>query len=217
MTIATVSEHPDDGPGRRRYESALRRNQARATRASIAEAARRLFSANGWAGTRVRDVAREAGVAEPTVYAIYENKAGLARALVEAVELSADLLGPDEVFEQHPYDPAGQLAALVSSDRRLFERGGDVIALMRDAARSEPDLHTVYQQARAHADRLRREIFATWPAEALREGTTPACAADTFAALSNIDVYRVLTEERGWTPDQVEQWWQESLSLLILR
>ena len=44
-----------------------------------------------------------------------------------------------------------------------------------------------------------------------------ARARDTYAAVSNVDVYRVLTNERGWTPDQVEQWWAETLALLLLR
>jgi len=61
---------------------------------------------------------------------------------------------------------------MVASDRRLFERAGDVFSLLRDAGRSEPDLHAAY---------------------------------------------RVLTEERGWTPEQVERWWDESLARLLLR
>jgi len=38
-----------------------------------------------------------------------------------------------------------------------------------------------------------------------------------FAGLCNVDVYRVLTEERGWTADQVEEWWREALTALLLR
>ncbi|MGH3447858.1 MAG: TetR family transcriptional regulator, partial [Nocardioidaceae bacterium] len=49
-------------PARRPYASPRRREQAQITRADIAAAARRLFMARGWAGTRVRDVAAEAGV-----------------------------------------------------------------------------------------------------------------------------------------------------------
>jgi len=41
--------------------------------------------------TTVRDVAREAGVSVPTVYAAYRNKAGLVRALADAADLTAEL------------------------------------------------------------------------------------------------------------------------------
>jgi AcrR family transcriptional regulator len=57
----------------RRYDSLRRLDQAQRTRADIAEAARRLFVSQGWAATTVRDVAREAGVSVPTVYAAYQN------------------------------------------------------------------------------------------------------------------------------------------------
>ncbi|ADI04096.1 transcriptional regulator, TetR family protein [Streptomyces bingchenggensis BCW-1] len=35
-------------------------------------------------------------------------------------------------------------------------------------------------------------------------------AVDVYAALCNIDVYTVLTGERGWSPDRVERWWGEA-------
>ncbi len=88
--------------------------------------------------------------------------------------------------------------------------------MLRDQGKSEPDLHAAYQHGRAHGDQLRRETFCSWPMGAFRQGTTPESAADAFAALCNIDVYRVLTEERGWTPDQVERWWTDSLTRLLL-
>ena len=70
---------------------------------------------------------------------------------------------------------------------------------------------------RARGDNNRRRIFSGWPDGTLREGMDEARARDTYAAVSNVDVYQVLTHERGWTPDQVEQWWAETLALLLLR
>jgi len=201
---------------RRPYDSPRRRDQARATRTDIAAAARRLFMAQGWAGTRVRDVAREAGVAEPTVYAVYGSKAGLALALVDSVDLAADVDGEDAELDAAAGDPAGQLAAMIGFDRRLFERGGDVLGLLHDAGRSEPDLAAAYRQGRARGDRTRQEVFSRWPPQALREGLDRRLAVDTYAALCNVDVYRVLTEERGWSPDQIERWWRDSLIRLLL-
>jgi len=128
----------------RPYASPLRRQQAQNTRTQIARAARDLFRARGWTQTRVRDVAAQAGVSEATVYATYGSKAGLAKALVEAVEASADALtSPSQISGT---DPTGQLAALLESDRRLFADGGDVIALLRDAGRAEPDLRGAYRE-----------------------------------------------------------------------
>lgn len=201
-------------PPRRGYDSLRRQAQAQQTRAEIADAARRLFVTRGWGPTTVREVAQEAGVSVPTVYAAYGNKTGLVWALVEAADLPADparLLG-----ELESADPAGQLAAMAGYDRRLFERSGDLIGLIREAGRTEPDLATLYAQVRRAADRTREEAFSNWPAGTLRAEVDPATAVDTYAALCNIDVYTVLTGERGWVPDRVEQWWGDVLARQLL-
>lgn len=41
-------------------------------------------------------------------------------------------------------------------------------------------------------------------------------AVDTYATLCNIDVFTVLTRERGWSPEQVEQWWSHVLVRRLL-
>ena len=200
----------------RRYHSPRRRAQADATRVAIAAAARRLFAERGWAGTRVRDIARAADVAEPTVYAIYGSKAGLAHALVDAIESSAGAEQQAADLAAAASAPAGQLAAMVGFDRRLYEYNGDVVSALRDAGRSEPDLAAAYAAGRARADQLRRSVLATWPRGALRDGLDQDEAVDIYAALCNIEVYRVLTEERGWPPDRAERWLHETLCRLLL-
>ena len=202
---------------RRRYDSPRRRDQAEATRADIAAAARQLFLERGWAGTRVRDVAAAAGVAEPTVYAVYGSKAGLALALIDAVAEAADLGAQEADLAAAADDPAGQLAAMARFDRRLFEHGGDVLGLLHDAGRSEPDLAAAYREGRTQANRVRQRVLGSWPPHAFREGMNPQLAADTYAALCNIDVYRVLAEERGRSPERIERWWLDALIRLILR
>lgn len=179
------------------------------TRRAIADAARHLFTTRGWGATTVRDIARAARVSEPTVYNAYGGKAGLAIALIDAVDLAADV-GRQlaELAEAHD-DRDAQLAAMVSFDRRLFERGGDVIRLIREVSRTEPKLAEAYRAGRARGEEVRRATFESWP------GLDVTYACDTYAALCNVDVYTTLTEERGWSPDQVEQWWWQALRRLL--
>lgn len=200
---------------RRRYDSLRRAAQARETSAAIAEAARRLFVSRGWAATTVRDVAREAGVSVPTVYAAYGNKSGLTRALADAADLSADVHRMLAELEATT-EPARQLAAMAGYDRRLFERAGDVITLVRDAGRTEPELATTYQEGRRRGDRTRVQVFSAWPAGTLRPELDVQAAVDVYAALCNIDVYATLTGERGWPAERVEQWWTEALARELL-
>lgn len=202
--------------GRRQYDSLRRTAQAQQTRADIARAALRLFTVQGWAATTVRDVAHEAGVSVPTVYSAYGNKTGLVRALADAADLSAGIERMLTVLEAPAASPANQLAAMAGYDRRLFERAGDVITLLREAGRTEPELSTAYRDGRARGDETRLQVFSSWPAGTLRAELDVRTASDVYAALCNIDVYATLIGERDWTPDRVERWWSEALAREIL-
>lgn len=136
--------------------------------------------------------------------------------LVDAIEFSGDADRRAADLADATGDPAGQLAAMVGFDRRLYEHGGDVVAMLRDAGRSEPELAAAYTAGRADADQLRHTVMAAWPRGALRAGLDRDEAVDIYAALCNIDAYRVLTDERGWSPDRVERWLHETLCRLLL-
>ncbi|MCF6471888.1 TetR/AcrR family transcriptional regulator [Nonomuraea sp. MG754425] len=205
----------ENEPGRRRYNSLRRVAQAHQTRAEISDAARRLFVSQGWAATTVRDVAREAGVAVPTVYAAYQNKTGLVWALADAADLAADL--PQAIDElEATADPRRHLAAMAGYDRRLFERAGDLINLIRDAGRTEPDLADFYLLGRRQAGEHRTQVFSSWPDGTLRPGLDVPTAVDIYAALCNVDVYTTLRTECSWSPDRIEQWWGEALARELL-
>lgn len=201
--------------GRRRYDSLRRTVQAQETRTEIARAARRLFVSQGWTATTVRDVAREAGVSVPTIYAAYGDKTGLVRAVADAADLSADL--PRLLAElEGTDDPARQLAAMAAYDRRLFERAGDVITLVREAGRTEPEFATAYLDGRRRGDETRVQVFSSWEPGVLRSGLDVPSAVDVYAAMCNIDVYATLTAERGWEPERVERWWGGALARELL-
>lgn len=150
------------------------------------------------------------------MYVTYGSKAGLARAVVDAVESSGDIDRQAADLAVARGDPAGQLAAMVGFDRRLYENGGEVLAALRDAGRTNRELAAAYAAGRAQADQLRRDVLAGWAPGALRAGLERDDAVDVYAALCNIDVYRVLTGERGWSPNRVEQWLHETVCQLLL-
>lgn len=203
-------------PAPRAYRSALREEQAEQTKQRIARAARRRFIESGWAGTSVRSVAADAGVSEATVYAVYGTKAGLATSLVESGEMDAGVEQVAREIESAQGDPAAQLAAFIRFDRRLFERGGDGLRLTVEGGRNEPALATAYEQGRARGDASRRRVFAAWPSDVLRDGVTLDRALDVYAMVCSIQAFDIATRERGWSVDQVEQWWVETLTKLLL-
>ena len=203
-------------PAPRAYRSALREEQAEQTKQRIARAARRRFIESGWAGTSVRSVAADAGVSEATVYAVYGTKAGLATSLVESGEMDAGVEQVAREIEAAQGDPAAQLAAFIRFDRRLFERGGDGLRLTVEGGRNEPALATAYEQGRTRGDASRRRVFAAWPSDVLRDGVTLDRALDVYAMVCSIQAFDIATRERGWSVDQVEQWWVETLTELLL-
>ena len=195
----------------RRYRSALREGQAERTRALIQQAARTRFLEAGWAGTSVRSVAAEAGVSEATVYAVYGSKAGLAVSLVDSADSRADVQRVLSELAKASGNPAGQLAALVGLDRRLFEHGGDLLRGIVEGRRHEPDLAAAYAEGRGRGEDARRRVFTSWPASAWREGMTPRRALDVYAVLCSFETYDIAVRERGWSPARVERWWRSTL------
>lgn len=130
----------------------------------------------------------------------HQNKLGLVWALADAANLFADLPRMLDQMEAAA-DPERQLAAY---GRRLFERAGDLVALVHEAGRTEPELAACYDRARRLADQTRVQVFSAWSQDTLRPDLEVPTAVDVYAALCNMDVYTTLTVERAWPPDRVE-------------
>src|SRR5688572_29166545 len=120
----------------------VRRQRTEVTRQAIRDAARRLFPERGFAGTSVHQLAAEAGVALRTIYLAFGSKQGVLLDLVLAIGIEAGLaeeapnLGPDVT------DPRRLIASLARYRRNLYERGGDVIRMLREGAATDPELKT---------------------------------------------------------------------------
>ena len=201
----------------RPYRSAVREAQAEETKRRVLDAARRLFTERGYSATPLREVAEKAGVSEQTLYASFGSKAGIVRALV--VDIGGRAAGQGGRAELEALeDPNEQVRLMASFERRLFEGGGDVIALLRDAGRSEPELQAAYAAGRSNARDIHRSVIQAWAERrALRAGLSIDEATDIYGALANFDVFRMLVQERGWAPADYERWLGDSVSRLLLR
>jgi hypothetical protein len=109
------------------------------------------------------------------------------------------------------------LAAVAGFERRLFENGAEAITVIREAGRTVPELAKVVAKGRARGEGQRRRLFASWPADAWRDGVGVDDALDYSAALYNADLFLLLTRERGWSAERVERWWLDTLGQLLLR
>ena len=163
----------------------------------------------GWTPTTIDVIAADAGVAAATVYAAFGNKRALLDAMREAMrrdsripELMAEAAGQRDVRRR--------LQLWAQLIRQQMETSYDVIAIHRDAARSDPAAAAAY---RAVLD-SRAETFARFVHELrhdLHARIDERTATDLLWTFSNEELWRELTAERGWSPDRYEGWLAETL------
>ncbi len=128
--------------------SPLRAEQASVTRRRILDAAARVFEAQGFAGARIDDIAAEAGVAVPTVYKTFRNKVNLLVGAVNQAMAGDDVTPIDRQvwFTEQLDEPDAvrQLQLVARNARRLYERAGRLLDVLRAATPLDPDLHAAW-------------------------------------------------------------------------
>ncbi|MGZ8615430.1 MAG: TetR/AcrR family transcriptional regulator [Actinomycetota bacterium] len=207
---------------RRAYDSSRRREQARATRRAVLDAARDLFVERGYVGTTVDSIARGAGVASETVYAIFGTKRAILAVLVDVTIVGDD--EPVPVLDRawvadvrHEPDPRQRLAALARAGTAILERITPIHGVLVGAAAADAEAAEQlrrYTEQRLEGQRALLRI-AVPPGE-LRPGLSMRAAADTLFAIGSPDTYRALVIERGWSRARFEAWYAETLERLFL-
>ncbi|MFI6393265.1 TetR/AcrR family transcriptional regulator [Nonomuraea sp. NPDC050547] len=211
---------------RRPYTSALRQEQAEATRRKIADAARKLMIGKGYADTTMAEVAREAGVALQTLYTSSPGgKPALAK-LVYDITLAGDARplpqsGRPEIqaIIDEP-DPVRKLAGYATMATGILRRVQPVHRVLRAAAAAAPaDAGLQEVLADIEHERLKGSHA---PARhlhelgALRPGLTPAGAAAQIYVLTSTENFEKLTEVCGWTETAYEEWLARILATTLL-
>lgn len=192
-------------PAKRPYRSQLRQEQAAATRRAILDAASTAFLELGWAGAGVRPIASAAGVSPETVYAHFGSKTGLLRALLDQATVGDEeqvALAERPEFraigEGDRADRVGAAARLITG---INVRVAALLQLLREAARSDPDLAELLR------DSLARRRLDSARGVAMAIGREPTTAErDGNWAVTSPEVYLLLVADSGWTPEQYEQW-----------
>lgn len=184
---------------KRGYRSPKREAQARATRERVARAGRKLFARQGYAATTLQAVAAEAGVAVQTVYATYGSKRAILSELLRQMEKDADIADlPRQVAAQE--DPREQLRLGIGSVNRIFDRGLDVVEIVRGAATADAHLASAWRKGEARRRQGQRNFIRMWSARGvLRSDLSEREATDILWALTGEDVFRLLRVESGWS------------------
>jgi AcrR family transcriptional regulator len=204
---------------RRRYVSRRRREQAEQTRREIVTAAGRLFRDRGYR-VAMPEVAREAGVVVETVYRIFGSKAGLFRAVVEAL-LAGGPSRAEVPVEERPAiraiidepDPRRKVALYAATQPGIHRRAGPLLRALRDAKATDPDLARLWDELEAWRYEGQGQFVAQLAADGgLKGGRSPEQAKDVVWTLCSLAVYDLLVLERGWTAESYEAWLAAALA-----
>lgn len=201
----------------RPYHSPRRLEQAEATRQAILQAARKLFAERGYQATTLQAIAREAEVSVPTIYVVFGSKAAILSALVKSAGEAEDIRALAREAFADP-DPRRQLRLAARVMRAILEREADILDLLWQAGGGDPDLAAAWRQShRQRLSRLSEILNAVAQKAALKPEISIDAAIDTLWLLGSPEVYRLLVRERGWTPQQYEDWLADTVTTLLLR
>jgi AcrR family transcriptional regulator len=199
---------------RRRYESPRRLQHVAQTRAAVLDAAIRLFGEKGWAATGMRDVARVAGVAVETVYANFGSKTDLLLAALD-VAVVGDI-EPIPLGERPEFAALGRgtrsarTHAAAGLVRQIHERTYGIGRALRDAAAGDAELAKRLAELEA-----RRRISVEQGAHLIVGGPVTETARDGLWAVLGMEVYQLLVDRAGWTPERYEEWLADTIGRLL--
>jgi AcrR family transcriptional regulator len=200
----------------------MRERRARQTREQILAAAGAEFRRSGYAATTIRTIAATAGVSVPTVELVFGTKPQLLRAAISfAIRGDADplpMLERDWTRRAQATPSVADFLAIVAEVlTESAQRAAGLVVAAFEAARAD-------QSTRQLADALRaqRAETADWIVDGLiaravlRPEISRSQAIDTVWLLMDPQAFCGLTRDRGWTPQQYERWFTDSVCRLLL-
>ncbi len=213
---------PESVKPRRRYDASGRRARAQQTRDEIAHTARRLFLEDGYLGTTIAEVARQANVSPETIYKAFGSK----RALLDAA-VTSSIRGDTEVtplrsrpvidsIRQEP-DPRHQLQLYAGLLAEVNPRLAPLVRVMREAASSDPEVAAALSELNGNRLEGMNEFASLLAGRgALRPGVSTRHARDVLWTLNSPELYELLVLERGWSSPQYAQWVASQLTAALL-
>jgi AcrR family transcriptional regulator len=191
---------------KRAYCSPFRKAQAAQTRSAILESAKTLFQAKGIEVITIENIAKTANVSTPTIYALFQSKKGILRAIMdEALPVEQfDALAAEVRKEKSPKE---RLLIAAKMARQIYDAEREQMDIFRGASVLSPDLKEL--EAEREKRRYKRQeatMRETSRKRLLNKKLTLAKARDILWALTGRDLYRLLVIERGWSSVEYEAW-----------
>lgn len=185
-----------------------REQQAEATKDHVAAAARGLFAERGFAGTTVTAVSEAAGVPAQTIYSAFGSKARILARVTETWMRETRTRELADAYLAEP-DPRRRLHLFAALNRHQLDAGGDILAIYREAARTDPSMAAAWEAMMGAREREIGILVSSLGSD-LRRGLSVEDALAVMLALSVDAVYATL-RDAGWVGVRYEQWLGEAL------
>jgi AcrR family transcriptional regulator len=205
---------------KRPYDSPRRREQAAATREAILDAAQLLFERRGYAATSVAAIAKEAGVALKTVYAVFGTKRDVLIALrTRLVRGGGD---PVPVAEQDWFrtmaaepDPRERIRLFARGSAEIKKRAGTIVEIIRQAAPADPEIASLWDQFMRDFYENQQLVIEGLDQDGVLVPDADR-ATDILWTINHPNVYHLLVHGRGWTDAEYERWLDATLADQLL-
>ncbi len=210
------------GQRKRRYDARGRQRAAAETRLRILDAARDLFTTNGYVGTTVGAIAERAGVATDTVYAAVGTKPALFRELIELALSGTDqpVPGAERDYAQRMRDEpdAGRkLAVYAAAATAIQGRLAPLFRTLHEAAATDQQLATMWREITGRRAANMRLLAADLASTGrLRDDLTIDEVADIIWTMNGSEYYTQLVTDRGWPAERFERWLHDAWCRLLL-
>jgi AcrR family transcriptional regulator len=200
--------------------SPLREDSARNTRRAILAAARDLFIRQGFVATTMDQIAQQAGVSKPTVFATAGNKRSLLKEIRDVAIAGDDEPTPikDRGWYQEMLaepDPRWSLRLYARNVTAINDRYADIDEVLQAAAGADEELRDLWNTGEAERLKGAEVVVANLGAKVTlrREQTS---AIDIVWILTAPEQLRRLVRLRGWSLHEYEAWLTEALCTQLL-
>ena len=201
---------------KRSYNSGSRQMQSQNTKNRILDSAKILFESKGFAKVTIEEIAREAQVSGPSIYAIFQSKRGVLLGLMD------EALPPEQhaaLVEQVKKEkcPRKRIEITATISRQLYDAEKAQLGFLQGASILDPvfkELEIEREQRRYQRQKDSVEEIAH--EQAFVDTLSLDKIRDIIWAFTGRDFYRMLVIERGWSSDEYEKWLAEALSKLLL-
>jgi len=200
----------------RPYHSARRAQAAAETRATILATAKRLFVERGYGKVTVNDIAAEASLAVPTVYACTGGKSAILSTIID--EAVRDPVVEETLRATRQSSSAHEVIRVTAHGTRVDnERYRDIVQVMKTAAVVDESATAIlvqsdleYRRALSHIARRLSELGA------LKPGLSQKRATDMLWFYFGREAWHLLVTEGNWSWRDAEDWLsQQAITALI--